>query len=124
MFTSRQSPEQEVSQLSMKLNKYARKKFYKKVQISSKDSSSKERQGDSSGPINLLACMESRNWLSTEVIKSILQYPAEQIGYWWQLAEASVQGLQGTTVSISNLQTPGFRFSFCCRTFELGSKRR
>lgn len=92
----------------MKLNKYARKKFYKKVQISSKDSSSKGRQGDSSGPINLLACRESRNWLSTEVIKSILQYPTAQIGYWWQLPEASVQGLQETNISISDLQTPGF----------------
>lgn len=108
MVTSRQSPEQEVSQLSMKLNKYARKKVYKKVQISSKGASSKGRQGDSSGTINLLACMESRNWLSTEVIKSSLQYATEQTGYWWELAEASVQGLQEIDISISNLQTPGF----------------
>lgn len=52
--------------------------------------------------------MESRNWLSTEVIKSSLQYATEQTGYWWELAEASVQGLQEIDISISNLQTPGF----------------
>lgn len=69
----------------MKLNKYARKKVDKKVQILSKDASSKGRQGDSSGLINLLSCMESRNWLSTEVIKSLLQYSAEQIGCWYEL---------------------------------------
>lgn len=71
MVTSKQSPEQEDSRFSMKLNKYARNEVYKKVQISSEDSSSKGRQGDSADPINLLAPTEGRNWLSTEGIKSI-----------------------------------------------------
>lgn len=63
MIISKQSPEPEDSQFSMKLNKYARNEVYEKVQISTKDSSSKERQGDRAGPINLLAPMEGRNWL-------------------------------------------------------------
>lgn len=68
--TSKQSPEEEDSQFSMKLNKYARSKVYKKVQISPEDWSSKRRQSDRARPINLLTLMEGRNWLPTEGVKS------------------------------------------------------
>lgn len=44
----------------MKLKKHERNEVYKKVQISSEEPSSKGRQGDRAGPINLLTPMEGK----------------------------------------------------------------
>lgn len=59
----KQIPEQEDSQFSMELNKYARNEVYEKVRMSSTNSGSKGRQGDKAGPINLLTPMKGRKWL-------------------------------------------------------------